>query len=184
MAEPDRIPISFLRECFTREPETDALFWRERPLSHFKHELARKRCNTRFAGKRAGYINAQGYVAIYLTYNGALSQTRGHRIVFALEHGHWPPDEVDHRNGKRSENFISNLRQATPAEQRQNTRLQKNNSSGFTGVHFFKRDQNWQSYIKVDGRRIHLGYFDTPEEAHYAYLEAKRKYHQFQPVPR
>ena len=68
-------------------------------------------------------------------------------------------------------------------EQMQNKSLYKSNTSGLTGASFHKRIGKWQAYINVDKRRKCLGYFDTAEEAHAAYLKAKTELHLFQPSP-
>lgn len=71
----------------------------------------------------------------------------------------------------------TNLRLATKTQCIQNSRKSKNNTSGFKGVHFFKRTGKWTAKIVVDGCPIHLGYFDEPEFAYVAYCRAAEKYH-------
>jgi len=50
------------------------------------------------------------------------------------------------------------------------------NNSGFKGVEWNKQKQKWRSRIRVLGNRIHLGLYDTPEQAARAYDEAAKKY--------
>jgi hypothetical protein len=52
------------------------------------------------------------------------------------------------------------------------------------GVSYHKSNKKYRAGISVGGKHIGLGYFNNPEEAHQAYLDAKAKYHLFQPVPR
>ena len=60
---------------------------------------------------------------------------------------------------------MSNLRWATTAENGQNQKLSKRNTSGSKGVSLNKNTQKWQAYIQIDGIPIHLGYFDNLEDA-------------------
>jgi hypothetical protein len=53
-----------------------------------------------------------------------------------------------------------------------------NNASGFRGVQFDKRTGKWRARTKVNGQRVNLGFFDTPELAAAAYVVASHKYHQ------
>lgn len=62
--------------------------------------------------------------------------------------------------------------------------MQKNNKSGFTGVHLSKWNMKWAAAIKVNGCSKFLGYFDDAQEAHEAYLIEKQSVHTFNPVPR
>ena len=89
--------------------------------------------------------------------------------------GRWPADQVDHINLIRSDNRWCNLREATQSENARNTRARHNNTSGVKGVNKYR--DKWHAKISFNGRRIHLGYFDTPEEAHAVYCRAAAKYH-------
>ena len=54
--------------------------------------------------------------------------------------------------------------------QARNTRaLRSDNTSGYRGVSFHKRDNNWQAKIAVNSKDIHIGCFNTAIEAGYAY---------------
>lgn len=90
----------------------------------------------------------------------------------------------DHINGNRSDNRISNLRLAQHRENGQNQALRKTNTSGKHGVSWSKPHNKWAAYIMKDGRKRHLGLFDSLEDAGDAYLAGKARLHQFQPVPR
>ena len=94
------------------------------------------------------------------------------------------PDQVDHENGVRSEDLPSNLRPATRSENAQNQKVHSNNTSGFPGVRLDERRGKCRAEIAVGGRDIHLGRFDTPEEAFAAVCAAKQIVHRFQPVQR
>lgn len=80
--------------------------------------------------------------------------------------------QVDHVNGDQTDNRRSNLRLATRSQNLANSRLRSDNSTGFKGVHFNKAERRYIASISKQGRRHHLGYYDTAEEAHKAYLTA------------
>lgn len=64
----------------------------------------------------------------------------------------------------------SNCRWTTNKIQQRNTRvLQSNNTSGYRGVYFHKKNDKFATQIVVNGKRIYLGYFKTAKEAGYAY---------------
>lgn len=77
---------------------------------------------------------------------------------------------VDHRNGDGLDNRRANLRVATFADNARNARLRKDNTSGFKGVK--RAGSRWYAQIRVNAKRLHLGSFATPEEAHAAYCRA------------
>jgi hypothetical protein len=88
--------------------------------------------------------------------------------------GNWPDKELDHINGHRHDNRWSNLRESTDRQNAANRKRQRNNTSGFKGVH---RDGNrWRARIASRiGPSISVGRFDTSEEAHTAYLAAAKE---------
>ena len=95
-----------------------------------------------------------------------------HRVAWLIATGTWPAEHIDHINGDKTDNRVENLREATNAENQRNRAAQRNNTSGFKGVSWNKRDSKWRAYIQVDGKFRHLGNFATPEEAHAAYCKA------------
>ena len=84
---------------------------------------------------------------------------------------------VDHRNGDSTDNRRSNLRLATLSENNRNMGLSSRNTSGFKGVSYYASRNKYRAYIKLNGNRKHLGYFETAEDAAEAYDEAARKLH-------
>lgn len=111
-----------------------------------------------------GTITKSGYVVFRV--NRKLLYA--HRVAFFLTHG-FLPKMVDHINRNRSDNRLENLREA-------DAKLNAENSQGY-GVTKPKHTKKWASSITNNRKRIHLGYFDTAEEANKAYLLAKQKYH-------
>ena len=95
-----------------------------------------------------------------------------HRIIMGEPDGM----DVDHIDGDPLNNRRSNLRICTHNENMTNRKISKNNTSGFKGVYWSKRDNNWRSQIKYNNKRIHLGCFDSLEEATKARKDAEEKY--------
>ena len=77
---------------------------------------------------------------------------------------------IDHIDGISAGNNISNLRLVNAQQNQFNRHTNK-------GYCWNKNANKWQAEIAVNRKSIHLGYFDTKEEARNAYLEAKKKYH-------
>jgi hypothetical protein len=101
-----------------------------------------------------------------------------HRLAWVLAHGENPPadKQIDHINKKRDDNRLSNLRLASGTENRINGRLSPRNSTGMRGVYPMRG--RYAARIKcLDGRRHFLGSFDTPEQAHHAYMKAAKALH-------
>ena len=99
-----------------------------------------------------------------------------HRIIWEMFNGPIPEGmEVDHIDTNPSNNDISNLRLATSSNNKWNMNRPSHNTSGFKGVSLFKATGKYEAYIKFNGRKIHLGFFDTPELAHEAYKLAADK---------
>lgn len=109
---------------------------------------------------------------------------KAHRVAWAMVHGEWPKDQIDHINGQRDDNRIANLREAGHAENAQNQATPRNNTSGYIGVSWRPGKGKWRAQISVGGVRHHLGLFDTAEAASRAYEVAKAQMHPFQPVQR
>lgn len=95
--------------------------------------------------------------------------------------------QVDHIDGNGLNNQRSNLRICTRSQNIANSKLRKDNTTGYKGVSWFvgskhpngvwKSKPNWTARIGVNGKRITVGYFTTKEEAAKAYNEAALKYH-------
>lgn len=102
-----------------------------------------------------------------------------HRVAWLLATGEDPEGKVvDHINGNRLDNRIDNLRLATYSQNSANAKRHSRNTSGLKGASRVKKNGKWtgrwQASITYQRRQINLGYFDTKEEAHAAYLEAAR----------
>lgn len=115
-----------------------------------------------------------GYIGI--TIDGV--EFKAHRLAWLLAFGEWPKGVIDHINGNRSDNRISNLRDATFKTNAENRRRARAGSaSKLMGAQWHEQRGKWQASITSNGKRFHLGLFETQEEAHEAYISAKRKKH-------
>lgn len=149
------VTLERLREALSYEPTTGVFTWRVG-------------CR---AGTEAG-TRSNGYVAI--TIDQCIY--RAHRLAWFYAHGVWPTHQIDHINGRRSDNRLANLREVTNSLNQQNqSGPQAGNSTGYLGV--FQRGNRFEASITADGRYTYLGLFPTAEAAHAAYAEAKRKQH-------
>jgi hypothetical protein len=151
-----------LRQLLRYEPETGKLYWLERPLEMFRDEWLGKAWNTRWAGEE-GLATPDSYGYLRGEIHGV--SFFAHRVAWALTHGDWPIEQIDHINGQRDDNRIANLRCVSHAENQKNSALRKDNTTGRTGVHWHKKCGKWVAVIGVDGRPLHLGYFERFEDA-------------------
>jgi len=159
VANPQRIA-----ELLDYEPSTGFLRWKiGRPKSS--------------VGSLAGHTTAKGYRLIGI--DGKLH--KAHRICWLLYYGKNPDKHIDHINGDTSDNRICNLREADDKLNGQNQRKpHKDSVSGFLGVtkDTKPRKKPWKAQIFVNKKQKYLGNFFTPEEAHAAYVEAKKMLHE------
>jgi hypothetical protein len=84
---------------------------------------------------------------------------------------------VDHIDGDGLNNTRANLRPASGAENQRNASRRRDNTSGFKGVSWDKREGKWRAYIHADGRQRHAGHHADPQTAARAYDAAARELH-------
>lgn len=167
-------PVSYLRECFDYDPDTGELTWRDRPDSHFLTASKAKRHRTMRAGRPAGTkVNVHGYKVIQFTHAGRSKVYPAHRICYAIMNGDTDL-LVDHINGDRADNRASNLRAATSSQNVANMHNYAR-KDGLPGAYFDKSRGRWLAQIRRNYKAIHLGRFETEQEAHAAYLAAKEQ---------
>jgi len=152
--------IEAMKRVLRYDPETGEFWWTaEAP--------------TKVAGKLANAKDQRGYVCLKI--NGKTH--KAHRLAWAFVHGEFPERHIDHINGNPSDNRLCNLRLADPSLNMQNQRRARSDSStGLLGVS--KNGSGWRAEIRVEGKKVNLGTHKTPELAHLAYVEAKRKHHE------
>ena len=78
---------------------------------------------------------------------------------------------VDHIDGDRKNNKLSNLRWATPKENGANKTKRANTSSKYKGVHFNKKMLKWQANLRTNGKTYHIGCYNNEQDAARAYDE-------------
>ena len=153
-----------LKELLDYDPEAGIFTWK-RP----RRGIA--------ANSMAGGLTPNGYIRIQIDRKDHLA----HRLAWLYIHGVIPEADIDHINRRKDDNRIANLRAATRSENQQNHPKRSDNTSGFPGVSWYKKVNKWGAHIKHSGRRIHIGLYETLEEAAAARAAAKAKYHTFHP---
>ena len=157
--------LAELHQLLEYRPAEGAFYWR---VNH-RHPKAR-------VGARAGRVNTLGRAQIGID----RKQFFVHRLVWLFETGAWPEGMLDHINGNALDNRFQNLRLSNWVLNGQNQRAYrpKNKSSKLLGVSWHKRHRKYIASLKVRGVKKHLGYFETADAAHVAYVVAKRIYHE------
>ena len=130
------------------------------------------RCATSRMGDVAGTLEKNGRRRVNVDHTIYLV----HRVIWLYMTGTWPKNVIDHIDGDPTNNVWGNLRDVPMSVNMQNQkRHHRSNKVGLIGVD--AHNGRWRAQIVIDYTKKHLGMFDTPEEAHQAYLDAKRKHH-------
>jgi hypothetical protein len=126
-------------------------------------------------GRVAGTMDSQGYTRIGI--DGHVY--RAHRLAWLFVTGDWPANEIDHIDGNKSNNQLSNLRDVSRQMNQQNQRRpHKRGGSGSLGVSMHQSTGKWRARIWTNGKNKSLGLFDTKDMASAAYAGAKREHHE------
>lgn len=168
-----------LRQLLRYEPDTGKLYWRKRGVELFnctKGRSANHACaqwNSRMAHKEAfTSSDGKGY-RCGLIFGKIYS---AHRVIWAITRDEWPAAQIDHINGARDDNRVTNLRSVTNKENCKNRKVRSDNSSGNTGVYSSARKNTWVATICVNGKQKYLGRFFNKSDAIAARKEAEAKY--------
>jgi len=124
-----------------------------------------------FAGDLATQKHSAGYLAVAINRKSHLA----HRVIFFYKNGYWP-NMMDHINHIKTDNRWCNLREVNNQENTMNTSPQKNSDTGIIGVCLHKPTNRYRAYIMVNRKHIHLGLFDTIEEAANVRAKASKHY--------
>jgi hypothetical protein len=124
--------------------------------------------------KVAGTLNKNtGYILISFKNKSYLS----HRLAWLYVTGEWPKNQIDHINGIRDDNRFCNLREATNQQNLFNLSISSKNKSGFKGVDFHKSTKKWRAQIRINGKKVTLGIYDSPELASDVYKNKAKEIH-------
>ncbi len=146
---------------FNYDPEIGKFVWK----------ISKSGCSG--VGNEAGGINTFGYRQIRIL--GKLEMA--HRLAWLWYYKDLPDKELDHINGNKLDNRISNLREVTRSENvNNNLKPLKHNKCGFRGVSYYGEGV-YKAQIRYENNYRSLGLFKTAEEAHSAYLKAKKELH-------
>lgn len=167
MAKRDAITAARLREILEYDPETGIFIW--------KNTKARRIRN----GEEAGSIRPfhRGTELYYRIINVDYSPIGAHRLAWLYMTGEWPTLEVDHIDRDGTNNRWSNLRLSTSSQNKFNRGMQANNAVGLKGVCWHPQSRKFRATISAHGKQKHLGLFDCPAAAHFAYIIAAEKMH-------
>lgn len=124
-------------------------------------------------GSIAGYKRSDGYIQIVIKRKPYMA----HRLAWVYEFGRITDFDIDHINGIRCDNSISNLRKATRTQNNQNRKINKNSISGVKGVGWNSNKQQWVARCTVNGERIYIGSFDDIKSAEVVVREFREKNH-------
>lgn len=138
-----------LKDLLRYEPGTGNFYWLNPTAKRMHH------------GELAGFVDYNGYVYIKVD----SKRHSAHRLAWLYVYGHFPSNFIDHINTVRSDNRISNLREATRSQNMMNRSVGKNSKSGVKGIGWDKKSQKWRARCQADGKRKDVGFFDSIEEA-------------------
>lgn len=96
-----------------------------------------------------------------------------HRFIMNAE----KEDVIDHKDNNHLNFHKSNLRKCTNSQNAMNKKKKKDGKNQFKGIHKKVNQVKYEAYIYINYKKIILGYFSNPEEAHQAYCKAAKKYH-------
>lgn len=150
---------------------------RLRDLAHYCQQTGKfthlQSKGSKKAGMSAGSLRRDGYV--YAMFDG--HRGMAHQFAWLYVTGEWPTQEIDHIDGNKANNAFVNLRQVSRRMNTENKRMAKRTSTtGLLGA--IRHPRGFVARIVSEGKRTHLGIFETPEAAHEAYVQAKRRLHQ------
>lgn len=148
------------RRIFSYDELTGCISW--------KVSLCRRIPN----GSIAGHIHKNGYRRVMYKAKPYYS----HRIAWLIHYGNWPEYNIDHIDGNKLNNKISNLRDVDQSENTKNSKKCINNTSGVTGVYWRKYRNHWSVYINDNRRLVFLGNYKTIFNAAATRISAQNKY--------
>jgi len=126
-------------------------------------------------GDVAGYVRGIGYRVVVVKRIPYFV----HRLIFLYHYGYLP-EYIDHIDGNKENNDISNLRECTRSQNGYNSKIPKHNTSGVKGVSWCKVSRKWTAKIKLNGKCVYLGSFwDKDVAAQIVRIERLRLHGEF-----
>lgn len=144
---------AYLKSVLDYDPESGLFKW--------------KRHSGRTKSTYVGSVTSKGYIYIKIDRTGYMA----HRLAWLWVFGEFPPDQIDHINGKKDDNRIENLREATNTENVRGGKMRSNNTTGYKGVFLESRTGRYRARITINSKNINLGFYASAEEA----AEARQK---------
>lgn len=163
MDKQDVITAQELQQIVEYFPESGIFLWKITKGNYVK------------TGKEFGSWDLYGYKTVRIN----KKSYKLHRLAWLYVYGKMPANDIDHINGIRHDNRISNLRDVTRQTNLENQTILKRKKKHTTliGAYFDVRKNTYYSRISIKNKNIHLGTFKTEQQAHDAYVAAKRKFH-------
>lgn len=140
------LTLKELKDILDYLPETGAFVWRR-------------------TGAIAGYSDSHGYWCVNINKRRYLA----HRLAWLFTYGEWPVGILDHVDRDKRNNAIANLRQATKSQNAANSKVRWTNTLGVKGVSVCPKTGKYRARIRVNGKEVHLGLFDSVSAASDAY---------------
>lgn len=155
------VNVDFIKSYISYDAESGK-FYRLRVVNDKENHLWR-------IGKEIGNPSSNGYLDISI----GNQKWTAHKLAWLISYGYYP-DMIDHINGDKQDNRLSNLRLSDSLQNMRNRGKNKNNSSGYNGVYL--NGSKYRARIKINGKLINLGTFDSIEDAVNARVRANLEY--------
>ena len=153
-----------LLENFRYDEKTGNLYWKV------------KRSNTTNLSKPISAKDRYGYIQVCTKLSGKVKNYGVHRLIWVMVYGKTPKN-IDHIDGNRTNNQISNLREVTHQQNMMNKKKYATTKNNYKGTYKLKDQNSWVAEITFMKKRYYLGCFKTEKEAGEAYLKAAKKIH-------
>jgi hypothetical protein len=156
------IPVEFFHQIMEyREEVVDGVlqgnvYWKKRDDNSVQW-------NGRYAGKKAGSKNCRGYNITIIKYNNLNCNLQMHTITYILNYNKYPENVIDHIDGNKLNNLISNLEDSSLEDNSNNRGATPNSSSHFRAV--FRHRNKWLVRVKAKGKNFYYGYYIDEIEA-------------------